>query len=238
MRLNTSKANTALAATLAIALFSMFAGLSGAQLGEIAGPLNYTISLGGTASLNMTIFNSGMAPLPYKVIPPFFKTPIANTTKPTVSISPSSGTLAPSQSQKILVTVTIPTQNNKPGYYWSGILQVLEVPNNTQQGVAIIEGGVAKGVNVTAQAPTFNILEVAIPAIVVIIAIVAVALWKKGVLRAGMAKKAAPVSRATTRRAATTRKAAARGRKTARKRTARKIARRPSTRSRPRRRRR
>jgi len=188
--MNRVSTNIALTAFVALVAYTVLAGTASAQLGEVAGPLSYNVSLGGTETLNMTIFNSGTVPLPYKVIPPLFKTSTANTTKPVITIAPMEGVLQPRQSQKIAVTITIPAQHNKPGYYWSGILQVLEVSNSTQQGVAVIQGGVAKGVNVTATPSTFDPLEVAIPAAIIIIIAAIAVLWKKGVIKVGAQKKA------------------------------------------------
>jgi len=243
MRINTIFPYVALVSVVALFALGLSASIINAQLGEIAGPLNYTIGLGGTSTLNMTIFNSGTAPLPFKVIPPLFRTAIANTTKPIVSIAPLSGVLAPSQSQKIAVTITIPTQNNKPGYAWSGIMQVLETPNSTQQGVAIIEGGVAKGVNVTAAQPVFNPLEVVIPAVIIIIIAAIAVLWKKGVIKvgAGVKKKAAaPSKKSATKAKRTTKKAKAgtRKRTTTKRKASRKSRSSSSSRARARRRRR
>ena len=68
----------------------------------------------------------------------------------------------------------MPSNKNKPGMHWSGILQAIEISNNTISGSgAILQQGVAKIVGVTALKPVgLPILYIILIVIGIIIVVV------------------------------------------------------------------
>ena len=131
----------------------LFINVGYAQFGEVAGQLNFNASIGGTASLPFTLINGGSQPLNFKIVLPTLNT-IPNSTTPTFSISQMNGTIPAGGQLTLNVTVYMPSNKNKPGMHWSGILQAIELSNNTISGSgAILQQGVAKIVGVTALKP-------------------------------------------------------------------------------------
>ncbi len=131
----------------------LFINLNYAQFGEVAGQLNFNASIGGSASLPFTLINGGAQSLNFKIILPTLNT-IPNSTTPTFSISQMNGTIPPGGQLTLNVTVFMPSNKNKPGMHWSGILQAIELSNTTISGSgAILQQGVAKIVGVTALKP-------------------------------------------------------------------------------------
>ncbi len=155
---------------LAISFFlSMLAGTAFAQIGEVAGPLNFVVNVSGSETLQLTILNSGNQSLPYQLIPPAFQN-IPNETNPVITMYPLNGTLPPYSSLHINVTAYIPS-NDKPGTYWRGGIQVMQKPHSgVSAGGATIFSGVAKIVYVTAAYPKpWPLSYYAILAIIVLI---------------------------------------------------------------------
>jgi len=162
---------------LSILLFSFLAfvlsaSFSSAQLGEVAGQPSFNVSLGGSESFTITVLNSGSTPMPVQVILPTLNN-IANTTTPTVTANPISGTIPPDSSMNINVTVSMPSNSKNLGHVWTGVLQVVEnysTPGSSSGGMgATFKAGVAKIVTITAHVPKFNILEFLVPVVVVIV---------------------------------------------------------------------
>ena len=151
----------------------LFINFSYAQFGEVAGQLNFNASIGGSASLPFTLINGGSQPLKFKIILPTLNT-IPNSTTPTFSISQMNGTIPAGGQLTLNVTVYMPSNKNKPGMHWSGILQAIELSNNTLSGSgAILQQGVAKIVGVTALKPVgLPILYLLLIILVIIILIV------------------------------------------------------------------
>ena len=76
-------------------LISVLLGASYAQIGEVAGPLNFNVSIGSRQSLTLTIVNGGSGgPISYMATPTI-TTVIPNSTAPTVTVKPMNGTIAP-----------------------------------------------------------------------------------------------------------------------------------------------
>ncbi len=148
----------------------LFINLNYAQFGEVAGQLNFNASIGGSASLPFTLINGGSKPLSFKIILPTLNT-IPNSTTPTFSISQMNGTIPSGGQLTLNVTVYMPSNKNKPGMHWSGILQAIELSNNTISGSgAILQQGVAKIVGVTALKPVgLSILYIVLIILAIII---------------------------------------------------------------------
>ena len=132
-------------------LLAFLISIAYAQLGEVAGPLNFNVNVSDNQTLVLTILNSGNTTLPYTVVPPSI-TPIVNETNPTVAISPISGALPPFHQQAINITIYIPA-SDKPGIMWRGVVQVIQGSNATISGGATIQSGVAKLINIYSKVP-------------------------------------------------------------------------------------
>ncbi len=160
---------------LLLALAVMLPTLSYAQFGEVAGPLQYSIPVGGQQSLTVTIVNQASVPAQYRVILPTLNI-IPNTTTPTMSAYPMNGTVPAQSHITINVTTYVPYANNKPNLNWNGILQILLVANSTGSGgggaSAAIQAGLAKIVSISTLPPIFNPLPYEVAGIVIVVAAV------------------------------------------------------------------
>jgi hypothetical protein len=197
-----------------LAVFSLFSFLllftsvSVAQLGEVAGQPHFMVSLGGTNTITITVVSQAPYPLPVKVILPTLTSKDANAITPTITASVMEGSIPPGGDLHINVTVYMPGGTNKLGYNWTGVMQVIAVPNSTSGsgGGAQIMEGVAKIVTITATAHMESIWDWLTPVLVVVIIIVAVAVVIFAARRKGMlggkpsAKKAQPEKRAAAAR--------------------------------------
>ncbi len=144
--------NKAIVTISSVLLFTILVAVSHSQnLGQGAGALVFNVSLGGTQTLSYSIFDGGGAPISYTVSPPQYN-PIKNETTPTVTVSPTSGVLQPSQSATVYVTVRMPA-TNKAGIRWDGIMQVLAATNASNPGGAVIQGGLGKEVIIYSKLP-------------------------------------------------------------------------------------
>ncbi|MGC8622420.1 MAG: hypothetical protein ACP5UC_00435 [Candidatus Micrarchaeia archaeon] len=188
-----------------------------AQLGEVAGQPSFNVSLGGSESQTITIINEGSVPLPFRVVLPSLNT-IANTTTPAVTAFPMSGSIAPNSEFEINVTVHMPSNSKNLGHTWTGVMQIIENSTISTSGAsgegAVIVEGVAKIITITASQPKFNILEIIVPAIIVVAAVGAgVALYYRNKSKKALASR--KTKRAAVAKAVKVRK----GRKTTRKKT-------------------
>ena len=165
--------------------------LSYAGLGELAGGMNFNVSVGSRQSLNLTIFNSGNGSVGYEASLIQLST-IPNESTPVVTIVPANGTLQAHQQQLLNVTVYFPPyQKVNPGLNWTGLIQVLEVTNNSNAaGGVVISAGVAKVISITSskqviqviisslppeqQQSPFKIIYESVGAVVIIIVVIAV----------------------------------------------------------------
>jgi hypothetical protein len=133
-------------------LFILFVGIVSAQLGEAAGKVHFNITVGANQTQQMTIFDSSPnASINFVVVNPHFQ-PAPNETTPKVRVSPLNGVLLPQQSLQLNITVYMP-YNITPGTSWSGVVEAVEVPNQTSGSGATIEGGIAKIISATALPP-------------------------------------------------------------------------------------
>ena len=130
-----------------------------AQIGEVAGPMNFNVSLGSSESLTLTIINGGGDAIEYMATPTI-TTSIPNSTAPQVSVIPTNGSIAPHSQARLNVTAYIPGSKNKPGMVWNGYVSVVEVSNVTVVSGARIQAGALKMFTITAAAPKFQPLYV------------------------------------------------------------------------------
>jgi len=205
---------SSLAVISLFSFFLIFTSISGAQLGEVAGQPHFNVSLGGTNSITITVVNQAAYALPVRVILPSLTTTAPNAITPRVTTSITDGFVPAGGNLRINITVYMPGGTNKPGYTWTGVMQVVTVPNSSVSGggAQILEG-VAKIITITATAHVSSLwdyLPVAIVAVVAVVAVVVVAvLFKKGIIgkKTGAARAAEPAARkAQSRKAARGRK--------------------------------
>lgn len=138
-------------AYLFFALSLMFAlQVPTAQIGEVAGHLAFSVQVGHTQSLQLTVLNEGGSSIGFSVIVPTQlqvtsgPNSIIGQTQPTVTAFPLNGTIPSRGSVAINVTVFMPL-NDTPGQAsWEGIIQVLQSSNLTNPGGAVLQEGVAK----------------------------------------------------------------------------------------------
>lgn len=204
-----------------LSLFSfllIFSTISVAQLGEIAGQPHFNVSIGGRQSLAVTVVNQADYPLPMKVILPNLVSKTANAVTPTFTANPMMGNVPPGGSLRINITVYMPGGTNKPGYSWTGVMQMVVVANSSVTNGASITEGVAKLITVDAAPHIPSIWDYAWLMVLVVAAVVVVVvvllLRSKGML-GGSAKK--KVTSAKARARATRRKKAGARKKTAKR---------------------
>jgi hypothetical protein len=196
--------------------------LSFSSIGQIAGPLNFNVSIGGTQSQTLTIINSGDEPINYSSTPTV-TTLIPNATMPQITINPSNGIVEPHGRVCLNVTVYMPGNKNKPGMKWQGYVSTVELTTMSMVGGANIQAGVLKMMAITAAPPKIPIMlyaGIAIAVAIVVIAIVAYYLKKRGKKKAGAvaaraskrAKKPAGKRKAAGKKGARRKKAARRKR--------------------------
>lgn len=128
-------------------------GLTFAQLGEVAGPVSFIVNISSSQTLQIVVINSGSTSISYKIILPTLKAQQVNSTNPIVTSPSLNGTIKPYGQVPINITVYVPSKNNKPGYSWTGIVQVIETTNQTNAGGAVVQSGVAKIISITATEP-------------------------------------------------------------------------------------
>ncbi len=146
-----------------------------AQIGEVAGPINFNVSLGSSQTLQYTIVNGGSAPMNF-YIKAAITSSIKNETTPTITAFPANGTILPHQQYAINLTVHMPS-NDKPGLTWQGTAQALEASNITAPGGAVIQTGVLKGITVMSAKPKGLPVEYIILFAVVVVVITALSYY-------------------------------------------------------------
>lgn len=208
-----------------------------AQIGEVAGPLNFNVSIGSRESLTFTIINGGSDTLVYMATPTI-TTSIPNATTPQVIITPMNGTIPPHTQLPLNVTVYMPAGKNKPGMTWNGYISAVAVTNTTIVNGATIQAGALKIMTITAAEPKGQEGYVLV-AILVIVGIGVGAYYAVSRLRARKGRAKRPLKRAkkVTKRAARRGKAMRRRKAAARRRTVAGVARRRKRATRRRRRR-
>lgn len=161
---------------LAPFLFLVFSilSISYAQFGEVAGPVNFNVTLGSSQTLNMTIVNTGNSQVKFVATLGYLSN-VLNETAPNITISPSNGTIAGHTQETLAITVHMPSTDT-PGTSWIGIVSVAEVSNSTPiGGGAYLQAGVAKNISILASKPKGSIVPYVI--LLVLLIILAVALW-------------------------------------------------------------
>lgn len=153
-----------------VAAISVF---SYAQIGEVAGPVNFNVSVGSYQSLPVTIVDGGNAPIAFNVTY-VLTTKIKNVTAPIVTINPMNGTINPHSEVVLNVTTYVPG-NDKPGTFWNGQISVVSnsVAQITGSG-AIIRAGTLKIFTITAAQPKSNILLIVLIIVIIVILIIIV----------------------------------------------------------------
>jgi hypothetical protein len=142
-----------------------------ADLGMVAGALNFNVSVGGHETLQFRAFNDGGTPLNFNVVPPTY-TPIVNQTTPTLVIIPLNGTIAPNSQLIFNVTVYMPW-NDKAGDRWDNIAQVVAVANQTGTSGATVLAGVGKEIIILSAPAKTNwaLIYGSIAAVVIVVAV-------------------------------------------------------------------
>ncbi len=172
-----------------------------AQLGEVAGPVAFDVNISSSQTLQLNVINSGNSPIFYKIILPALVSHQVNSTTPNITSStPLIGTIMPYEQMSVNLTVYMPSGKNKPGYSWSGIVQVVETTNQTQAGGAVVQGGVAKIISISASEPKPLNPLIYLAGVIVIAAIAAFA-YKKAIVSKKPARKSAamPIRSASAR---------------------------------------
>ena len=157
---------------------TLILGITFAQLGEVAGPVSFNVNISSSQTLQMIVINSGNTTLSYNIILPTLKAQQVNSTTPTVTTPSLNGTIKPYEQMPINITVHMPSANNKPGYSWVGVVQVIETTNQANAGGAVVQSGVAKIISITAAEPKALNPLIYIAGAIVIICIVGFA-YKK-----------------------------------------------------------
>ena len=221
-----------LVAALSFLILLLFSSVVYAQIGEIAGHLNFYVQVGGSNSLPFTIANGGSTPVHF-VVQPYYIGGVANRTTPTIKIEPTSGTIEPYSQYTLNVTATVPAKNNSVGFLfwqtipaglgWSGNLEVVATGSSSVNGGANIEAGVVKIFTITPYTvPPGPIVYAVIAALIVIVAGI---VFYFGVYRRRYVRYRPSSKAAAARAKAVAMSKKMRGRRAARKRTQRRKAR-------------
>ena len=155
--------------TILLASLFCFAllGSACAQIGEVAGPLNFNVCIGSKQSLTLTIINGGGDMISYQATPTL-TTSIPNATAPQIKITPANGTIAPHSELPLNVTVYMPGGRNRAGMVWGGYISTVELANSTLVGSgANVQSGALKIMSVTAAPAKFQEIYVLIAALAI-----------------------------------------------------------------------
>lgn len=159
-------------------LSNLIFGLSFAQIGEVAGPVNFNVSVGSTQSLIVTIVDGGNTPIMFNATP-LITTVIKNATAPIMKVYPQNGTIQPHSQVALNLTAYVPG-GDKPGMFWNGQLSVISNSSTKINGSgAIIHEGTLKIFTVTAAQQKFDIFLYVGIVVLIVILIVAVYFYKK-----------------------------------------------------------
>ncbi|MDE1856477.1 MAG: hypothetical protein KGH98_00150 [Candidatus Micrarchaeota archaeon] len=139
------------AAFLAVMLLFSAIGLAYAQIGEVAGTLDFVVAAGSSQTLNLTLINVENQSLNVSVSQIFAGNAIPNTITPMASVYPMNGTIPANSSLKLKVTVQMPNQSYSPNARWKGYVSVI-IPAPASGG-ASIEAGVLKVIMIKERAP-------------------------------------------------------------------------------------
>jgi hypothetical protein len=188
-------------------------GVSCAQIGEVAGPLNFNVSIGSRQSLTFTLANGGSTAFEFNVTP-FITTDIPNTIAPTIIITPMNGTISPHRLFPLNVTVYMHSgEKNAPGMTWNGYLSAIMVSNVSVTNGAVIQAGALKIMTITAAPAKFNLLYAVLEVLACVVVIVGIYYAVSKRRAKGKAKKSAKAMKAAKK---ATKRTARKGRKNAR----------------------
>jgi hypothetical protein len=200
-----------------------------AQLGEVAGHLNFAVQVGHSQTITWTLLNVGSNLTTVSIAPPGLQltsnSQTANQPVPTVTFSPNTVTIQPHSSAVINVTVFMPLNETPYFASWEGIISAQVVSNATNPGGAQIQEGIAKIFSIgaipstttstTTIATTALVSQASLPSIsltpmelygiggIVVLVIIVVIAYMIGKRAGG---KAAPAKRATRAKATSSRK--------------------------------
>jgi hypothetical protein len=140
---------------LLLAASLLLAPIAGAQLGEIAGQLNFQVQIGHNETLQLHLLNEGNTSIGVQVTAQTMqftsnKTTQANQITPTIYISPENVTVPAYGTAAVNVTIFMPLSNRPNWASWQDIISAQEETNATNSGGALILQGVAKLVAVSA----------------------------------------------------------------------------------------
>ncbi len=133
----------------------VLAPIVGAQLGEIAGQLNFAVQVGHNETLQLHLLNEGNSSIGVQVTAQAVqfssnKTTQANQIAPSIFISPEFATVPAYGTVAVNVTVFMPLSNKPNWASWEDILSAQEETNASNSGGALILQGVAKLVSMSA----------------------------------------------------------------------------------------
>ncbi len=133
----------------------IFTPLATAQLGEIAGQLNFQVQIGHNETIQLHLLNEGNSSIGVQVTAQNVqfssnKTTQANQITPTVHVYPENLTVPAYGTSAVNVTVSMPLSNRPNWASWETILSAQETSNATNPGGAVILQGVAKLVAISA----------------------------------------------------------------------------------------
>lgn len=132
-----------------VLLLSLLSANSSAQLGEVAGQLNFQVPLGHNQTVLWHLLNEGNTSISIQIgssssLQPSNAILAAKQPLPIVKIIPLNLTIPPHSLVNINVTVFMP-KNETPGLVtWTGQLSAQEVTNATNPGGAVVIQGVGK----------------------------------------------------------------------------------------------
>ncbi len=112
--------------SLALLLIS---GLTYAQLGERAGPLNFNVPVNGSQTNQWYLINEGNVPINFYI---YAEQPsqVPNEITPSIITVPLNGTIAPYSTLIVNVSVSMPANNIPHKGSWSTILQAIETSSS------------------------------------------------------------------------------------------------------------
>ncbi len=138
-----------------LAISLMYAPFASAQLGEIAGQLNFQVQIGHNQTIQLHLLNEGNTSIGVHVTAQALQLTSnrvlsANQPTPTIFISPENLTVPAYGTSAINITVSMPLGDTPYLASWEDIISAQEATNATNPGGALILQGVAKIISVGA----------------------------------------------------------------------------------------
>ncbi len=162
---------------LLIVFLSVFSGLSAAQLGMVAGQPHVSVPIGSSNSVNITFINNAFnESISFRVVLPIFQN-TTNSTVPIVTATPMEMSIPPRTDKVVMLSVFVPSNKNKVGQTWTGVVQFIVESNTTNPGGAVVQAGLAKILTVTAAPAIFDPIPYIVAVVVILAAVAVVALY-------------------------------------------------------------